>query len=111
LKELAHCPALVDLDLYKTHIGDEGLRSLSVRADMKSLELGYTNTTDASVAYLKSFPNMETLVLAYTKVTDKGVAELIGLTHLRRLRLMGISVNNDVAEKLRQALPDCRIDY
>jgi len=51
------------------------------------------------------------LVLFGANVTDAGLKELAGLTSLERLDLVGTDVTDAGIEKLKRALPHCRIHH
>ena len=83
---MATFKSLTALDLYRSDVGDEGLKELAALKNLAVLDLGETIVSDKGLKELASFKTLTTLNLIYTfRVTEKGVAEL------------------------RQALPNCRI--
>ena len=51
------------------------------------------------------------LDLGDTDITDEGLAHLKGLTNLKSLNLRGTDVSDEAVDKLREALPNCRIAF
>lgn len=93
------------LSLWKTGIGDEGIRQLRDRTALRNVVLDETKVTDAALADVAGWTDLEEwLGLCYTRVTDEGVGRLSGLKKLRTLNLIGTSVTAERARELRAAL-------
>jgi hypothetical protein len=67
---------LRELNLEKTHIGDEGLQHLGSLKPLVSLVLDGTKVTDKGLEHLKELKRLQLLSLSETKVTREGVADL-----------------------------------
>jgi Leucine-rich repeat (LRR) protein len=73
------------------------------------LGVGRTQITDAGLAHLAGLTNLETLSLFGTHITDAGLAHLEKLTNLKELNLSDTRVTSEGCDKLRTALPNCRL--
>jgi Leucine-rich repeat (LRR) protein len=65
--------------------------------------------TDAGVPPLTELSNLEALTLSQTQVTDAGLLPLTKLPKLNDLDLTGTHVTQAGADKLKRALPNCRV--
>jgi hypothetical protein len=69
--------------------------------------------TDAGLAHLRGLEKLETLILLDAEqVTDAGLRQLESLSHLKRLRvdLGHREVSSAAQERLRRALPHCKLE-
>ena len=133
-----HLAALVDvriLNLSETNITDKGVKHLASMKNLRSLFLYGVNITDAGLVHLAGLVRLEKLCLDETRVSDEGTRHLKGLIdleslHLRsrlpisdtslpvleglknltELKIVGTKVTAKGLERLKKALPDCRID-
>lgn len=102
LELLKGLPSLVDIDLAKSSITDEGLAFLASFPKLKALGLQRCNlVTDAGLKHLESVPNLERLYLLYTLIGNDGMEHVAKLKKLRVLDLRGSKVSNAGLEKLR----------
>ena len=102
LADLSNLEALI---FDHTEVSD--LTPLTGLTNLEMLELDATQIGD--VAPLAGLTNLTSLPLGSTQVSD--VAPLAGLTNLKKLDLRGTQVSDEDVEKLKQALPNCRIDH
>ncbi len=109
LKDLTNLKEL-DLD-HPANVTDAGLVHLKDLTMLKSLELRGTKVTDTGLVHLKGMTKLETLNLFGANVTDAGLAHLEGLVKLQQLVLYSTKVTGAGVFKLRQALPNCRIQH
>ncbi len=109
LVHLQQLNGLQDLFLERTDVTDAGLRRVQRLPHLRSLDLSHTRVTDAGLAYLKPLRELQELWLDGVGITDEGLVCLQALTGLRDLFLAGAPVTNAGLEKLRRALPACRI--
>ena len=86
----------------------EALKGL---ANLEDLDLNATRVTGAGLVGLSGLTNLKRLDLSRTEVTDAGLVHLKGLKNLRRLNLNLTPVTDAAAQRLQEALPDCRIEY
>ena len=98
------------LNLARTKVTDEGLRSIEGLKNLRRLHLEHTKIGDAGLTHLKGLTNLEYLNLYGTQVTDSGLAELEGLKNLKALFLWQTKVTPAGVEKLKKALPKCDIN-
>lgn len=103
--------ALVDLDLKKTSVTDEGLKSIAGMVNLKKLMLNETAVTDAGLETLSVLPNLESLSLFGTEVGDEGLKSLAKVSSLQSLYLSGTKVTAPAVEELRKALPNAQIKF
>ena len=81
--------------------GDEQLATLAPVAErIVWLDLGRSQVTDEGMKTIGSMTNLESLHLENTTVTDAGIAELGGLTRLEYLNLYGTGVTGTIFETL-----------
>ncbi len=133
LNDAANLPGLDSLSLSDKSFAPEDLAALQAATNLHSLFLYDTSTNDASLVYLKELKQLEMLGLARTQVTDRGLAELVHLPRLTYLSLNGLPITDegvkhlcqmsaltelevlqtDISKKglqrLRIALPNCKI--
>ncbi len=109
IEHLEALPNLERLDLSDTQ--DARLEHLKRLTELKTLVLHGTQVTDAGLVHLKGLTKLEELILWHTGVTDAGLIHLKGLTNLEYLQLGCTQVSDDGVKQLRQALPDCYIEY
>ena len=95
---------------FNTTVTDADLVHLKGLPKLNRAYLRETKVTDAGLVHLKGMTNLQTLNLCNTKVTDAGLVHLKGLTKLNSLNLWGTKVTDAGVKKLKQALPNCRID-
>jgi hypothetical protein len=89
LKLLAALPALRRLLLdHCEQLADAALAPLARLPALRELGLSYTGVGDAGLAHLAGLP-LEELDLTVTLVSDEGLRHLAGMTHLRELGLVG----------------------
>ena len=128
LEHLKGLTQLQSLNLFGTEVTDTGLKQLKGLTQLQSLDLGVlkftgrdgsnvlttvvfgTRVTDAGLEQLKGLPQLQSLDLRDTQVTDTGLEQLKGLTQLKSLGLWGTLVTDIGVRKLRQTLPNCKID-
>jgi hypothetical protein len=101
---------LAVLNLARTKVTDEGLKSVEGLTNLRKLHLENTKIGDQGLAHLKGLINLEYLNLYATLVTDEGLANLEGLKNLHSLYLWQTKVTPEGVEKLKKALPKCEIN-
>jgi hypothetical protein len=124
------------LNLSGSRITDAGLAKLAPLKRLKFLYLFKTDITDAGLEHLKELPRLEVLCLDQTLITDTGVKALEGLPRLEKLhvhsrvplsdksieslskhvRLFELKVGGPGftepgIARLREALPNCKVEY
>lgn len=102
--------SLVWLDLSKTGISDEGLKTLSTYSQLQRLSLQQTDITDAGLKHLATLKTLEALNLHSTSVTNEGIQALLPLENLRRLYLWKTKVTLIGAANLCEKMPNVDIN-
>ncbi len=109
MEQLVALPALINLDVSGTQVTDAGLRTLSARKNWTKLEISGPGITDAGLEHLKEMAALTLLIVTSDGVTDVGLTHLAGLTQLETLTLACPKVTPAGIEKLKQALPKCKV--
>src|SRR5882724_5855956 len=78
---------IVDAELARTKVTDQGLRVLATFSNLRSIDLAHTNVTSAGVPLLARLNHLETLNLTATPVDDAGIVALRHKQSLKRLYL------------------------
>lgn len=110
LKHLAGLMQLPNLTLSHTQVGDEGLKHLAGLTNLGWLDLSHTQVSDEGLTHLTGMTHLTWLLLENTQVSDEGLKHLAGLTTLTYLHLHDTQVSDAGVERLRSALPGCRIE-
>jgi len=109
---LAHVEGLTNLVmllLEDTNVTNEGLVHLKRLTNLNTLHLGGTKITDDGLKHVKRLTGLRDLRLNGTGITDAGLDHLKGLTDLRTLELNNTAVTDKAVNKVRAAVPNCRI--
>ena len=101
---------LAVLNLARTKVTDDGLKSVEGLTNLRKLHLENTKIGDEGLTHLKSLSNLEYLNLYATQVTDDGLKNLEGLKNLKSLYLWQTKVTPEGVEALKKALPLCEIN-
>lgn len=110
LVQLGHLPALRGLYFGHSHLSDAGLKTIVARfPQIETLHIGYSQVTDLGVECLLDCPQLSELRLEVRTITDRSLPALSQMHQLRTLNLIDSSVSALGIDKLRQALPACRI--
>ena len=136
---VARLPGLPELEHLQLHmlfdeIGDHGLQCLSRLPNLQSLLVGYGSFSekglahlrsnqkltrlwlhgcelqDAGLVHLASLPLLNDLLLTASTVTDAAIPHLSQLGSLKNLELDDTNMTLEGVERLREALPNCRIE-
>ncbi len=92
LVHLAKIPSLVDIQLEKSKVTDDGIRALK-DLSLKSFNINYcTSVSNEGLAVVAAMPSMEQLQFDYTSIDDDGMAVLAAAANLKRLRIRGVDV-------------------
>jgi RND family efflux transporter MFP subunit len=111
LAHLQGLPELEGIDLRWSHqIGDAGLANLKGVPKLNWLVLWGTQVSDAGLEHLQTLQQLKSLELGRTKVTDAGLPKLEALKNLQSVGFGETPVSAGAKDKLRKALPSCKID-
>lgn len=111
LAKLAHSTALVELDLSRSKVSDDGLKLLDRHTRLRKLTLA-PGHTDAALVNLAALSGLEQLDARPSKV---GGAQLPALAGLKRLKLVDMNEKyvkgegRKGAQELHKSLPNCQI--
>ena len=111
LAHLVQLTGLRHLYLTGTRVTNEGIDQISGLTRLESLKLGGTEIGDDGLVSLARLPRLKYLTLDRTRVTDAGIPVLAEIRSLEFLDLHGTWVTSDGIQTLRDALPECRIEY
>ena len=78
---------IVDAELARTKVTDQGLRVLATFSNLRSIDLAHTKVTSTGVPLLARLDHLETLNLTATPVDDSGIVALRRKQSLKRLYL------------------------
>jgi hypothetical protein len=101
---------LKTLFLYNSAIGDEGLAQLQHLKKLDMIGLGGTKVTDRGMAYLGTLPNLRYISANDLNISDAAFESFTKMTALRGLELHNTQCSREGIEKLRKAMPKCRIN-
>jgi hypothetical protein len=90
-------------------ITDTALNSIGQMASMQHLDLCAHMVTDEGVPALAGLGNLEVLWLSRCGISDESVQVLAGMQSLRELNVSHTGVSAAALQRLREALPDCRL--
>jgi serine/threonine protein kinase len=111
IAHLKDLPKLQQVYLGGSEIGDDGLKLLAERfPDMAILHIGESRITDQGFEALRGFRRLEQLGTFRLPLTDLAVETLSRLTHLKLASVVDTTLTRDGIERLRVALPNCRIE-
>jgi len=109
---IAELKGLKDLELVSlngTQVGDIGAIHFGSLRNLWILSLGRTKVTDTGVCEFRKLPRLKVLVLYGTDIGDSTIDCLKELTGLENLDLRATGMTNAGFDRLRNALPGCRI--
>ncbi|MBL0743532.1 c-type cytochrome domain-containing protein [Chryseolinea lacunae] len=101
---------IVWLNLSRSKITDEGLKTVAQLSGIRQLQLEYTAVGDAGLNHLTSLEQLRLLNVVGTKVTDAGVASLSPLTNLKKLFLYQTTVTAEGIRKFQSSTPAVIVD-
>lgn len=107
---LQRFPQLFGLELSGLKVTNAGLVHLQGLSRLLWLKLDGTQVTDAGLVHLQCLSQLDTLFLNDTQITDAGLDHLAGMDKLQTLNLSNTKVTAQGVNKLRQALPNCKIE-
>ncbi len=90
-------------------LSDGDLKRLSGLSGLEELDIKCTQVTDEGISALASFKSLKSLDVSDTRVTDRSVEQLTRMESLSFLRIQGTLITESGADRLRFALPDCKI--
>lgn len=96
---------LAQLDLGRTVITDEALKTVAQFPRLAALDLRQTQITDAGLEALTGLKNLQTLNLFGTAITDAGVKQLAAIKSLKTVTLYQTKATPAAAKALTAALP------
>lgn len=103
--------SVVHLDLKKTEVTDEGMRTISQFGNLRRLMLNETPVSDEGVKALAGLPALESLSLFDTQVGDDGISALRETSSLKSLYLSRTGASQKAVDELKEALPNTKIVY
>ena len=107
---MGELPALENLFLVETNVGDVGLAELRWFPRLTVLQLYDTKVTDEGLQYLAAgSKELGELSLVGCRITDEGLKTLAQLKQLRLLVLDRTGVTAAGIARLQLALPECEI--
>ena len=86
---------LIELNLWRQDITDEGVAGISKLENLKRLNLSDSKITDQSLEGIARLANLEELGLAGTQISDEGLRHLAGLKKLTMLNLTRTGVSDE----------------
>lgn len=100
------------LNLAKTFISDKTAQALISMPNLKYLTLAKNRgITDSALRDYHKFPDLKELNLEGTLVTSAMVLYLAKCKTLESIRLSSGKKNRIIAYKIRQVLPDCKVEF
>lgn len=108
LRIVARLDQLQELIADETAITDAGLVHLAGLSQLRLLHLGQTNVTDDGLVHLLALP-LVLLDLSGTRVTDAGLVHLHDMISLKEVWIVGCACSREGVERLRSALPGCKV--
>jgi len=96
---------IVDAELARTKVTDEGLKILSTFSNLRTIDLAHTNVTSKGVPLLARLNHLETLNLTSTPVDDTGVVALRHSPSLKHLYLFETKCTVQFATESNKAPP------
>jgi hypothetical protein len=97
------------LTLYNSAVGDDGLAQLQHLKKLEMLGVSGTQVTDRGMTYLSSLPKLRYLSANDLNISDAAFESFTKMTALRNLELHNTKFSREGIEKLRKAMPKCRI--
>ncbi|HEY5314151.1 MAG TPA: hypothetical protein VIK18_16585 [Pirellulales bacterium] len=97
------------LGLQGTRITDASLKQLVKCTRLQYLSLDRTAVGDAGIALVARLPVLRELELHETRITDRSVEVLGSMKSLAKLTLSDPPISQAACDKLRAALPGCKI--
>lgn len=110
LASLSHLGDLRRLDLSMTRLHEGDLSSIE-SLDLVHLNLSRTRVNDEGLKSLAKMTNLETLNLTRTKVTGHGLRYIQSLPRLKTLRIERSLVSSDDCERFKQLRPDVNVKW
>lgn len=104
-------PALENVYLDGSNIGDRAVASLAALNNLKELSLAHTHISDAALESVGRFTNLEVLDLTGTAVTDAGLAHLKSLNRLETLSVRDTKATREGIGELHEVLPATLINH
>jgi hypothetical protein len=109
LSQLGQISSLRYLALGDTSLTDAGLKHLRESRKLTSLGLSRTRISDIALESLSDKTGLYELDLNETAVSDIGLESLYNLVNLKNVRLTETQTTAEGRNKLRKALPNCKI--
>ena len=111
LASFAGCSHLSSLSISGPGLTSEGLAHFKGNANLTSLTLAGPGVTDAGLAHFREMRDLSQVILTGTHITDAGLPVLHTAQRLLQLNLEATDVTADGLNTLKQALPQCRIEW
>ena len=104
--------SLTVLEAARTRVTDQGAAAIAALTGLRRLNLDYTTVSDKGVALMAaSLPRLESLLLDSAAITDKAVESFEQMKSLKELNLYHTLVTQAGFDRLKLALPECKIVY
>lgn len=103
--------ALVELDLKRTSISDEGMATVTKFTNLRKLTLNETAISDGGVKAIAELPALESLSLFDTQISDEGVLALRNVATLQNIYLSRTGASQEAVNVLKAALPEANVVY
>jgi len=106
---MALAPNIVDLNLARTNVTDEGLKTVGALARLTKLNLNRTKITDEGLAHLVGLTGLDWLNLYGTEISDTGLPTIAKMRKLKAVYLWNSKVTDEGVAKLQKELGTTKV--
>jgi hypothetical protein len=108
---LSGFPRLEILHISNASITNEGLSKLKELTQLHTLTLNSDGINDSALVHIRALPALTTLEFHGTTISDEGIVSLDTMKRLKKLWLDESKVSERGINRLREALPNCKIEW